>query len=85
AEIARTITDRAVVKPQSLIGHSERKVLLAVERPFTPVKVRSSPEMHLKLAAAVRLMHGSSIVRSDTDPDFAWVVDVELEERELTV
>jgi Caspase domain len=85
AEIARTITDRAVVKPQSLIGQSERKVLLAVERPFTPVKVRSSPEMHLKLAAAVRLMHGSSIVRSDTDPDFAWVVDVELEERELTV
>jgi hypothetical protein len=84
-EIARTITDRVTVKPQSLIGHSERKILLAVERPFTPVKVRSSPEMHLKLAAAVRLLHGSSVVCSGTAPDFEWIVDVELEERELTV
>ncbi len=85
AEIARTITDRVTVKPQTLIGHSERKILLAVERPFTPVKVRSSPEMHLKLAAAVRLLHGSSVVCSGMAPDFAWIVDVELEERELTV
>jgi hypothetical protein len=85
AEVGRSLIDGIAVQPQSLAAHSERKVLLVVDHPFTPVTVRSSPETHLKLAAAVRLMHGPDIVSSGTASDFVWRADVEFAERELTV
>jgi hypothetical protein len=57
------------------------QVLLAVDRPFTPVAVRSSPEMHLKMATT----DGSTLLFSSTESQFVWRVDVDLEERDLTV
>jgi len=84
-EIGKTMIDEVAVKPQSLAPYSERKAFLAVDRPFTPLAVRSSPEMHLKMAAAVRLMHGSTLLFSSTESQFVWRVDVDLEERDLTV
>jgi len=85
AEVGRSIIDGIAVQPQSLAPHSERKVLLAVDHPFTPVTVRSNPEMHMKLAAAVRLMCGSDIISSGKVSNFVWRADIAFAERELTV
>lgn len=84
-EVGKSIIDDVLVQPQSLAAHSERKVLLAVDRPFTPITVRSNPEMHMKSATTVRLMHGSDLVGSATPPDFVWRTELELAERELTI
>jgi hypothetical protein len=84
-EVGKSIIDGVLVQPQSLAAHSERKALLAVDRPFTPITVRSNPEMHMKSATAVRLMHGSDLVSSAATPGFVWRTELELAERELTV
>ncbi len=63
-EVGKTIVEGVCVRPQSLAPYSERKVLLLVDRPFTPVTVRSSPEMHLSVAGVVRLMHGPTVLHS---------------------
>lgn len=84
-EVGRSVIDGVAVQAQSLAPHSERKVLLAIDRPFTPVTVRSNPEAHLQPAAAVRLMHGSNTISSGTAIGFVWRADVDFVERELTV
>lgn len=85
AEVAETILDGIVVKPQSIFPYSERKALMMVQDPFTPLAVRSDPEVYLSQAATIRVMHGATELHSSAVAQYVWRVDVALEERELTV
>lgn len=84
-ELAKMMIDKVAIKPRTIEPQSERKALLLVDEPFTPVTVRSLPEIHLKTSTAVRVMHGETVLAHSADPQFVFRTDVGFEERDLTV
>ncbi|MFG1284884.1 caspase family protein [Xanthobacter autotrophicus] len=84
-ELASAIVEAVEVTPQSLLRYSEGKAFAKVTAPFTPVAVRSEPEMALHMATAVRIMDGAEVMHSTTEAHFVWRVDVPIVDRDLTV
>jgi hypothetical protein len=84
-QLGETMFDHIIVKPQPILPYSEMHSLMTVEQPFMHLAVRSIPEVHLTQMASVQLKHQDLEIMSSVAAEFVWRVDVNLEDRDLTV
>lgn len=84
-QLGETMFDQIVVRPQPILPYSDMQALMTVAQPFMHLAVRSIPEVHLTQMASVRLKHQDLEIVSSVAADFVWRVDVNLEDRDLTV
>lgn len=84
-QLGEAMFDQVVVRPQPILPYSEMQALMTVDQPFMHLTVRSIPEVHLTQMASVQLKHQDLEIVSSVAAQFVWRVDVNLEDRDLTV